>query len=402
MKIGIAGPVSTESIKDLLEGDISTLPKGFTDAPFLAVLIKTFLRQGHQVSVYTLDFSLLPEQLAPICATGPNFKIYYSPCRKHSVRTNGKYLGRSLDFFYREIKALTIAINIDQPDIVNGHWSYEYGLAAVYSNKPYVVTCHDSPLKVLKYMTNYYRFGRLLMALWLFKKTKALTAVSPYLKSEIAKFTNANIDVIPNPTPLQDLKDKIDRQVDLNTPKIVMLLNGFGPLKNAKPAMQAFNQVLNSKPNATLHIFGYDFEVNGPAHKWAKANKIDQNIHYHGPTPHAEIMMFLETATLLLHPSLEECCPMTLIESMSYGLPVIGGNKSGGVPWILNEGNAGLLLDIKDPADIAHNVLMLLSDQSLYIDYSNKSLNRITQLFTQDTVALTYVKTYTNILNSNH
>ncbi len=400
MKIGIAGPVSTESIKDLLKGDISTLPKGFNDAPFLAILIKSLIKLGHQVSVYTLDFELPPEQLNPIFATGPNFKIYYSPCRKHSVRPNGKYLGRSLDFFYREIKALTIAINIDQPDIVNGHWSYEYGLAAVYSNKPYVVTCHDSPLKILKYMFNYYRFGRLLMAIWLFNKAKALTAVSPYLKSEIAKFTNANIDVIPNSTPIQHIQDRIDTAINLNAPKIVMLLNGFGPLKNAKPAMQAFNQVLNSKPNATLHIFGYDFETDGPAQKWAKANHIDHNINYHGPTPHNKIIEFLKDATLLLHPSLEESLSMCSIEAMSLGKPVIGGKDSGGLPWVLDFGKAGILANVKNPNDIAHKILMLINDQTLYIDYSNKSLNRVKQVFTKDKVAKAYEETYLKILNN--
>ncbi|MEQ1531300.1 MAG: glycosyltransferase family 4 protein, partial [Methylococcales bacterium] len=246
MKIGIAGPVSTESVKDLIDGDITQLPKGFQSAPFLGTLIKTLIKNGHQVSAYTFDSALPPEQLTPITASGQNFKIYYSPYRRHSIRPSGRYLGRSLDFFYREIRALKNSINIDQPDIVHGHWSYEFALATIYSKRPYVITCHDSPLQVLKYMPNYYRFGRLLMALWVFRKAKYVTAVSPYLKDEIAKFVTAEISVIPNPSPRVPTENQgreFENIANLTNPIIAMISNGWENRKNAKPAILAFNQL---------------------------------------------------------------------------------------------------------------------------------------------------------------
>jgi|APLak6261659120_1056016.scaffolds.fasta_scaffold01231_2 L-malate glycosyltransferase len=405
MKIGIAGPISTESIEDLIDDDITKLPKGTQGAPFLGTLIKSLIKKGHQVSAYTLDDTLPPEQLNPITATGQYFKIYYSPCRKHSVRMNGRFLGRSLDFFYREIKALKIAINIDQPDIVHGHWSYEFGLAAIYSNRPYVVTCHDSPLKVLKYMFNYYRFGRLLMALLVFYKAEHLTAVSAYLKSEIEKFTKADISVIPNPTPVETIKNPFDNlkiELALTVPKIVMLLNGWGPLKNAKPAMQAFNILLNNKPKATLHIFGHDFQMGGPAQQWAKKNNIDQNIVFHGPTAHSEILVFLNQATFLFHPALEESLSMSSIEAMSMGIPVIGGEKSGGLPWVLDYGKAGLLTDVTKPKDMADKMNALLENQPLYLNLREQGLERVRQLFSQEAVAKAYERIYQIILTSDH
>jgi len=401
MKIGIAGPISTESVKDLIEGDITKLPEGTQGAPFLGTLIKTLIKKGHHVYAYTLDNTLPPEQLNPISASGQNFKIYYSPCRKYSFKPNGRYPGRLLDFFYREIQALKIAINLDQPDIVHGHWSYEFGLAAIYSHRPYVVTCHDSPLKVFKYIPNYYRFGLLLMALFVFRKAKNLTAVSPYVRGEIARFSKSEISVVPNPTPLETIKislDNLEDEVDLAVPKIVMLLNGWGPLKNAKPAMQAFNQLLNGNPKATLHIFGYDFQMGGPAQHWAKKNNIDQNVFFHGPTAHPEILSFLNQATMLLHPSLEECCPMTLIEAMSCGLPVVGGENSGGVPWVLGYGKAGLLVDVSKPNEMAEKMNTLLTDKQLYSDCRKKSIQRIQLLFTQEAVAAAYEDIYLKIL----
>ena len=103
-------------------------------------------------------------------------------------------------------------------------------------------------------------------------------------------------------------------------------------------------------------MFGFDQETNGPAHQWAKANNIDQNMIFHGPTASNELLDFLHQSTLLLHPALEECCPLSLIEAMSFGLPVVGGDKSGGVPWVLDFGKAGLLADVTNPEDIAEKM----------------------------------------------
>ena len=380
MKIGIPGPISTESVKDLLNGDISKLPKGYAGAPFLGTLIKTLIKHGHQVSAYTLDNSIPPNQLQPICAEGPNFKIYYCALRKHSLRPNGPYLGRIVDFYYREIKALKIAIELDQPDIIHAHWSYEFALAAIYSKCPYLVTCHDSPIQVLKYMSNVYRFGRLLMALWVFKTI---------------------ISVIPNPSPREPAinQDKIsENTLDLSKPIIALVSNGWENRKNVKPALKAFNAVLKNKPAATLHLFGFDQETNGPAHQWAKANNIDQNMIFHGPTASNELLDFLHQSTLLLHPALEECCPLSLIEAMSFGLPVVGGDKSGGVPWVLDFGKAGLLADVTNPEDIAEKMNILLEDKSIYLTIRKQGLERVSDLFSQDAVATAYERIYQDVL----
>jgi glycosyltransferase involved in cell wall biosynthesis len=401
MKIGIPGPISTESVKYLLNGDISKLPKGYAGAPFLGTLIKTLIKHGHQVSAYTLDNSIPPNQLQPICAEGPNFKIYYCALRKHSLRPNGRYLGRIVDFYYREIKALKIAIELDQPDIIHAHWSYEFALAAIYSKRPYLVTCHDSPIQVLKYMSNVYRFGRLLMALWVFKKAKFITAVSPYLKDEIQKFTQTIISVIPNPTPRDPAinQDKIsENSLDLSKPIIALVSNGWKNHKNVKPALLAFNILLKTKPEASLHLFGFDQETNGPAHQWAKANNIDQNMIFHGPTASNELLDFLHQSTLLLHPALEECCPLSLIEAMSFGLPVVGGDKSGGVPWVLDFGKAGLLADVTNPEDIAKKMNILLEDKSIYLTIRKQGLERVSDLFSQDAVATAYERIYQDVL----
>ena len=53
---------------------------------------------------------------------------------------------------------------------------------------------------------------------------------------------------------------------------------------------------------------------------------------------------------------------MALIEAMALGIPVIAGRHSGGVPWTLDEGRAGLLVNVKSSEQIAREMLNLATD----------------------------------------
>ncbi len=162
--------------------------------------------------------------------------------------------------------------------------------------------------------------------------------------------------------------------------------------------MLAFNQLLKSKSQATLHMFGFDLESDGPANQWAQENNIAQNVIFHGPTSSTVLLDFLKQSTLLLHPALEECCPLSLIEAMSFGLPVVGGEKSGGVPWVLNFGKAGLLADVTKPKDMADKMNALLENKPLYLNLREQGLERVRQLFSQEAVATAYERIYQIVL----
>jgi len=219
MKIGIAGPISTESIAPFLPCDTATLPVGCGGAPLLGTLIGELLSRGHEVSAYTMSPNMPLDLPQPVIAQGERFKVYYCPQRKHSVRLNGWHLGRIVDFFRLERRYLQQAIRIDNPDVVHAHWAYEFALAAISSGKPHIVTCHDAPDVVLKYMPNIYRFGRYLMARHCLGQAKLVTAVSPYLCNAVQKYCNVPIAVVQNPLPdflLTQEYDKYSNKIDEN------------------------------------------------------------------------------------------------------------------------------------------------------------------------------------------
>jgi len=58
MKVGIPGPISTESIAQFLHMGSALLPSGYSGAPFLGTLIGALLEYGHKVSAYTTTVDL--------------------------------------------------------------------------------------------------------------------------------------------------------------------------------------------------------------------------------------------------------------------------------------------------------------------------------------------------------
>ncbi len=58
MRIGVAGPIASDSVSHLLGRRAADAPKGMSGAPLLGTLITALIRRGHTVSAYTLDHTL--------------------------------------------------------------------------------------------------------------------------------------------------------------------------------------------------------------------------------------------------------------------------------------------------------------------------------------------------------
>lgn len=67
---------------------------------------------------------------------------------------------------------------------------------------------------------------------------------------------------------------------------------------------------------------------------------------------------------LLLVPSITEGSPLTLLEAMAAGLPVVAA-RTGGIPDVVTHGQDGLLFEPLDPAAAAAEAVRLLEDPGL-------------------------------------
>lgn len=399
MKIGMAGPISTESIAQLLDGDSSDLPRGYPGAPLFGNLIRALLDRGHSIVAYTTSSDMPSSK--QVSASGDRFKITYCPARPHTFRFSKGRWGRAVDAFKHERAALSQAMQGDAPELVHAHWSYEFALAAIESGLPHLVTCHDAPQVVLRHVPNPYRLIRFFMARRVLKQAQHLTAVSPYLKQKIEDYARMPIGVVPNPLPTHPSHlVESTRKYDPARPRIAMVLNGWGALKNPQPALRAFAVLRRRFPSAELNIMGIDYGPGGKAESWAQAQGLTQGVHFMGSQPYPVLLAKLAESDLLLHPSLEETFGMSIAEALSLGVPVVGGEASGAVPWVIGE--AGRLVDVRSPEAIAQAMLELLSDAQALIDLGALAESNTVARFSPDAVAVAYESHYQEVVTGVH
>lgn len=360
MKIGIAGPIATESVVPFLDGHGEGLPHGYPGAPLFGNLIGALLERGHAIVAYTTSSDMKPGRRVSVA--GDRFKITYCAARPHTFRRSEGHWGRGLDAFALERAALAEAMREDAPDLVHAHWTYEFALAAIASGLPHLITCHDAPQVVFRYSPGPYRLARYVMARRALNQAQRLTAVSPYLKDKIASYARAPISVVPNPLPMRPASlRKPNQTYDASRPRIAMVLNGWGRLKNPQPALLAFAAVRRTFPAAVLTVMGADYGPGGKAERWAQAKRLAGGVHFLGPLPYSALLSRLAASDLLVHPSLEETFGMSVAEAMSLGVPVVGGKASGAVPWVV--GDAGRLVDVRSATEIERAVTELLKDE---------------------------------------
>ncbi len=400
LHIAIVGPIATEDIRPLLEGEVTGLPVGYSGAPLLVTLIAELLRRGHRITAVTLSGGMALDWRQSVHAKGANLEVVYVPMRRRAWQPNGWRPGRVVDLYAFERRGLQHAIEQAVPDVVHAHWSYEFAWAAQRSGLPTLITCHDSPFVVARMYSqsrptrSFYRWLRAGMAWHVLRRAPHVSAVSPYLQTEVQSLCRQPVSVVPNPLPpvLFGKPDQPDRQPDSLPPLLAMVVNGWSKLKNPEPALRAFAALRARKPGARLRIFGADFGPGERAEQWARQNGMTDGLEFVGCVPYSRLLDELAAADVLVHPSLEEAFGMSIAEAMALGVPVIGGERSGAVPWVVGEG--GILTDVTSAKSIEQAMLDLLDSPVRYQAAAEAARARVRDHFTADKVAGAYETIY--------
>ena len=393
MKIGIAGPASLEPLKSWLPKDF-TLPSVYS-FPLLGKLAAGLLTRGHDVTLFA-GSEALQDTLS--LSHGP-LSLEITPRRARWT---------AYDFYAKEVRFLTDAMRASRCDIIHAHWSYEFAKAALKSETPTLVTVHDSPPLI----PSFYRWTRAYF-FWFFRSqlgrqilhdSPNLTSVSPYLKKSILPLVpkGRDVQIIPNgvgATLFEMGEERLARCNLSSAPCIATCLEGFGSLKNPISALRGFAAFRYIYPTATLVMYGRGFELGGPAHQWAQRYRLVDGVAFKGHTSqsimHREMC---ERATVLLHPSLEESFGLGPLEAMALGIPVIGGKDSGAIPYLLNHGRAGVLVDVRYPLDICDALLALHKDTQKAHQLARAGWEYAYSHFTEDLMIDRYLRAYADVL----
>lgn len=177
------------------------------------------------------------------------------------------------------------------------------------------------------------------------------------------------IDVVPILLALDDYKKRPDShmmaRLKKRKGKIILHVGRIAPNKKIEDVIQAFS--LYQKyydPDAVLALAG-KYDEQDPYYRRLKKylERLScESVFFMGHTSFAEILAFYHSADLYLCMSEHEGFCVPLVESMVFSLPVLAF-RSTAIPETL--GDAGILLDQKDPLLAAGLINRMVTDTAL-------------------------------------
>jgi glycosyltransferase involved in cell wall biosynthesis len=304
-----------------------------------------------------------------------------------------------MDLFSQEAVQIKDFIKEDKPDIVNAQWTYEYALGAIQSGFPHLLTFRDDAWEILKLQKDLYRVVRFFLDYRVRRKGSFFNVNSVYLQEKLARF-RPNLPVVPNPVNDAYLAES-GKEHPTGTFRIISINNEWSKRKNVQTALKGF-RMLRQKygERVELHLVGHDYGEGQAAENWAIAHECAEGVHFKGWMDHVTLMTQLRAYDVVLHPALEESFGNTLAEGMGCGLPVIGGKDAGAVPWVLDYGKKGILVDVTAESEIAQALERLVLDADLYQNLSREGIAYVKETFTARFIARKYEDLYRQVLAS--
>lgn len=148
-----------------------------------------------------------------------------------------------------------------------------------------------------------------------------------------------------------------------NPLKPVFLSNrNFDPHYNVEYVLRAFQIIQKEIPGSSLIVAGYGIEE-AKLKDLAKSLNL-QNVEFTGKIPNERMPEIYNRADIYLNASLVDNMPLSFIEAFSCGLPIVSSN-AGGIPYIVKDGETGLLIGENDFYALAEKSLQLLHNNDL-------------------------------------
>lgn len=108
------------------------------------------------------------------------------------------------------------------------------------------------------------------------------------------------------------------------------------------------------------------------------------------------INIFYQGLDLYINTSIHEGLPMSILEAMAHGLPIIAPNI-GGIKEILQDGIEGYLVDGRNPKMFSEKCIQLASDKNLRRTMGKASREKIINEFSLEKMAKNYYDLYSSV-----
>ena len=368
MKVVIAGPYpkNIEKIRGGVEAVVVNLTEGLQHFADLDLHVVT-LRKGIQ-----------QERIA----SSDRLNVHYLP-----MASRLSYLT-----FYANRQRIKKKITNIAPDIIHAQAAGVYAEAAFQTNCPTVVTLHGiRHREVTTFKSAFSRLYRgwsiIRTERFCVKNAQHIIAISPYILEEFGDLISADTYLIENP-----IADKFFTLKDQSQPGRILFAGVIIPRKQVLELLQAMVKVRRSVPTVQLRLAGDKQNPIDGGHYFAELQEfitreqLGENVHFLGSLSEDELLKEYMECSLLVLPSVQETAPMVIMQAMAAGKVVVA-TRVGGIPYLVQDGQNGLLVDSGDVPALAEAIIRLLRNNTLRVTMGRKARKVAEQRFRARVVA---------------
>lgn len=354
-------------------------------------------------------FGPAPSALLQGLAGLPDVEVHVVSCVKKAVPAPEKIAENT--YYHAEVvpqwgwlrsgylgchRAVKNRLRTIRPHVVHGQGSERNcALNAACCGWPNVVTLHGNMRAVARF-----HHARPLSYLWLtarleamaLRRTDGVVCITTYTRRQVAGLAKSTW-VIPNAV---DEDFFTVPRVAAREPVLLCVAN-IERHKNQVALMRAL-EPLAGRPPFRLKFLG---RLADPDYGREFQNEIARLpwCEYAGYADRAMLKAELSCASLTVLPSLEDNCPMAVLEAMAAGVPVAAASI-GGIPDLVVDGATGRLFNPGDPGNMREAVRELLENADRRQALAQAARQAAAERFRPSVIAQRHLEVYREVLRA--
>lgn len=209
-----------------------------------------------------------------------------------------------------------------------------------------------------------------------FRNARAVAALSEEWRRALCKIEPARFAVVPNPVEVPSWRAALH-----GTPPTVLFLGVLTEAKGVHDLLHAWPAVLKAVPGARLVLAGTGAAAT--IRELAERLGVQESICLPGWVVGEGKWELMRRAWVFALPSHFEGLPMSVLEAMAAGIPVVA-TRVGAIPLAVDEGRSGVLIEPRDVGALEQVLVGLLLDARRRHAMGRAARTRATEEFSAD------------------
>lgn len=266
---------------------------------------------------------------------------------------------------------------VDKPDLIHIHSSFgpsfyrkmPFIYMASWAKKPIINHIHGADFDEFYVNAREKKRKQVQKA---YGKCAVLIALSSEWKERLSQIVPAEkITIIENYSTLHE--DALNERLGRPSNNTVLFLGEIGKRKGCYDIPAVVEQVVKAIPDVKFVLGGAgSTEDEAAVKKLFKDKGVTDHVAFPGWIRGSEKDKLLREADVFLLPSYNEGMPMSVLDAMGYGLPVVSTNV-GGIPKIVYDGENGFCCEPGDVKVMSDGIVKMLENRESLENMSKES-----------------------------